>query len=318
MDDIKYSFIIPCYKSSQTITNVIELTIEEIRQMNNENFEFILVNDCSPDHNETINVLKKLAEKYSFVKVIDLAINTGQHNAIMAGLNYAEGEIMIGMDDDGQTHPSQLTKLFSELEKGYDIVYGYYPEKKHNIFRRIGSFFNQLSVKILVKKPNHLKTSSYWVIKRFIRDNIIKYESSHTYLQGLFLRTTKNIASVSIEHFEREYGTSNYNFKTLLKLWSNIIGFSVVPLRLSTYLGYLFALGGFAGGIFVFIQKLRKPHMAMGWPSTMVAIFIFSGLILLFLGLIGEYTGRMFLAQNREPQYVVKEKINFDEGEEKR
>ena len=115
-----YSFVIPCYNSSESIRHVVELTMEEMEKMNRREFEFVLVNDYSSS-TKTMPVLKKLAEEYPCVTVLNLAKNAGQHNAIMAGLNYAKGDILIGMDDDMQTHPSQLPYLFEELEKGYDI-----------------------------------------------------------------------------------------------------------------------------------------------------------------------------------------------------
>lgn len=108
----------------------------------------------------------------------------------MAGLNYAQGDLLIAMDDDMQTHPSQLHFLLDEIEKGYDIVYGYYPDKKHSAFRNFGSYLNYLTVRILIGKPKDMKTSSYWVIRKFVRDYVIQYQSPYTHLQGLFLRTT--------------------------------------------------------------------------------------------------------------------------------
>lgn len=134
-----YSIIIPCYKSGQTIEHVVDMTREEMVRLGRSNLEFVLVNDCSPDEGRTISVLRRMAENHTDVKVIDLAANSGQHNALMAALRHAEGDIIIGMDDDGQTHPSQLGKLFSALDEGYDLVYGYYPDKKHSWFRNIGS-----------------------------------------------------------------------------------------------------------------------------------------------------------------------------------
>lgn len=180
-----YSFVIPCYNSSESIRHVVELTMEEMEKMNRREFEFVLVNDYSSSP-KTMPVLKKLAEEYPCVTVLNLAKNAGQHNAIMAGLNYAKGDILIGMDDDMQTHPSQLPYLFEELEKGYDIVYGYYPEKKHSAFRNFGSWVNYISVRILIGKPKELKTSSYWVARKFVRDSVIEYQAPYAYIQGCF------------------------------------------------------------------------------------------------------------------------------------
>ncbi|MBS6821346.1 MAG: glycosyltransferase [Roseburia sp.] len=310
-----YSFVIPCYNSSESIRHVVELTMEEMEKMNRREFEFVLVNDYSSSP-KTMPVLKKLAEEYPCVTVLNLAKNAGQHNAIMAGLNYAKGDILIGMDDDMQTHPSQLPYLFEELEKGYDIVYGYYPEKKHSAFRNFGSWVNYISVRILIGKPKELKTSSYWVARKFVRDSVIEYQAPYAYIQGLFLRTTRNISCIPIQHFQREEGESNYTFKRLLKLWSNIIGFSITPLRLTEYCGFGLSLLSIIAAVVVLIRKILNPAMALGWPSLMIVICFFSGIQLMFLGLIGEYIGRMFLGLNRQPQYVIREVIRQESEEQ--
>ena len=313
----KYSVVIPCYKSDQTIEKVVRLTSEELDRLGKNDYDFVLVNDCSPDKGKTLNALKKTAKKYPFVTVIDLAKNAGQHNAIMAALNYADGDYIIAMDDDMQTHPSQLGILLEEIDKGYDVVYGYYPEKKHSVFRNFGSRINYWTSRILISKPKDLHSSSYWVMRKFVRDNIIQYKNSYAYLLGLILRTTRNISSVPIKHFEREVGNSTYTLKALLRLWSSIIGFSIVPLRVSTYCGYFFSAVGIITAIVVVIRKLLNPAMSMGWPSIMSAMSFFFGLNFLFMGLIGEYAGRIFLGMNKEPQYVIKEVFSGSEEEAK-
>ncbi len=295
-----------------SIKNVVLSTAEELQKLGCTDFEFILVNDCSPDNCRTTQVLSSMADEYSYVKVIELSKNVGQHNAIMAGLNNCCGDVIIGMDDDGQTHPSQIKILLEKFNEDYDLVYGYYPEKKHSFLRNIFSYLNHLSVRILINKPKDLKNSSFWIARRFVIDEVTRYKGCYSHLQGLFIRTTSNIACVPIQHFEREYGESGYTFKALLRLWSSVIGFSVVPLRLSAYLGYLSAFIGLLGGVIIFIRKLLNPNMAIGWPSTMVVLFVFSGIILLFMGILGEYIGRMYISQNSQPQYTIKSKKNFD------
>ena len=303
---MKYSIIIPCYKSSKTIRKVVEMTMQELERLNKKEYEFVLVDDCSPDGGETMAALLGLVRDYSCVKVVELAKNAGQHNAVMAGLNHADGDAFIAMDDDMQTHPSQLQYLMEEFDKGFDIVYGYYPDKKHSSFRNFGSYVNYLSVRILLRKPKDLKTSSFWIIRRFVRDYAVEYKSAYTHLQGLFLRTTRNISSVPIQHFEREVGTSNYTFKKLLALWSNIFGFSIVPLQLATYVGCFFAAAGILGALGVIILKLVRPATYIGWPSMMVTICFFSGINLMFMGMIGQYVGRIFLGMSKNPQFVVR------------
>jgi Glycosyltransferases involved in cell wall biogenesis len=311
-----YSVIIPCYRSDQTIEHVVNQTREELKKLNRGETEFVLVNDCSPDGGKTIRKLIEMAHTNADVKVIDLASNSGQHNALMAALRYAKGDVIIGMDDDGQTHPSQLSKLLDALDQGYDLVYGYYPEKKHSWFRNLGSHFNDLTVNLMIKKPKDVHTSSYFVVRKFIRDHAIEYTGSYTYLLGLFMRCTQNIASVPVQHFEREVGESGYTLKQLIRLWSSIIGFSVIPLRVASITGFFFAGIGLLAALAVLIRKFIDPHVSMGWPSIMCAIFFFFGLNFMFLGMIGEYLGRMFLGMNKEPQYVIKAVYNAEEKKE--
>ena len=309
-----YSVVIPCYKSSHTIRKAVELTASKLTEMGRTPFEFILVDDCSPDDGETLQELKTLSSEYPYVNVVELAQNAGQHNAIMAGLNYAQGDAIIAMDDDLQTHPSQLPFLFQAFDQGYDIVYGYYPKKHHTSIRNFGSWVNYISVRILIGKPKNLKTSSFWIIRKYVRDYVVQYKSQYTHLQGLFLRTTRNIASVPIEHFDREYGQSGYTFKKLLGLWSNIMGYSIVPLRIATRSGIFFSLLSMIGALAVILLKVFKPSSHVGWYSMMVAVCFFSGLIMLFLGMIGEYLGRLFQGMSNNPQYVVR---NYYKGREK-
>ena len=290
--------------------------MQEMDRLDRREYEFVLVDDCSPDDGETMAALMGLVRDYACVKVVELAKNAGQHNAVMAGLNEGSGDVFIAMDDDMQTHPSQLGKLLDEFDKGYDIVYGYYEHKEHSKFRNFGSYVNYMTVRILLKKPKDLKTSSFWVIRKFVRDYAVEYKSAYTHLQGLFLRTTRNISSVPIQHFKREVGTSNYTLKKLIKLWSNILGFSIVPLQMATYTEFFFSLIGILAAIGVIILKFVRPATYIGWPSMMATICFFSGLNLMFMGIIGEYVGRIFLGMSKNPQYVVRQVHHRDASDE--
>ena len=203
-----YSIVIPCYKSAGTIETVVSETAKEMDNMGRHEYEFILVNDCSPDGGATIKKLREIATERNYVRVVDLARNSGQHNAMMAGLRAASGEVFISMDDDMQTRPSELHKMFRAFDEGYDVVYGAYPEKKESMFRRFGSWVNKMCAVVFLGRPKELKTSSFWIIRKYVRDSIISYEGAHSYLLGLILRSTSSITQVEVEHFEREIGAS--------------------------------------------------------------------------------------------------------------
>ena len=255
---MSYSIVIPCYRSSHTIRNVVEETAAEMERLGKTPFEFVLVDDCSPDGGETVLELKALAEDHDYVTAVCLAHNGGQHNAIICGLNYAEGDVIILMDDDGQTHPSQLATILGALDDSHDVVYGYYRDKKHSGFRNFGSWFTHTTVRILIGKPKDMKTSSFVCMKKYVRDSIITYPAHYTQMQGLILRTvtTDRIACVPIEHFDRAYGQSGYTLKKLLGLWSNIAGFSVVPLRFAQKAGIFISLCGVLGMLLLIVRKV--------------------------------------------------------------
>lgn len=261
--------------------------------------------------------IKKLGEQYQNVKGINLLRNFGQHNALMAALHYTEGDFILGMDDDMQTHPSQISKLIHKMEEGYDLVYGCYrnekfvPEKCHQQTER--SFLPDSS-----RTAKDIVSSNFWMITRQIKDEVVKYDSFNPYIDGIFYRTTHKIGNVEVEHFKRAVGTSNYTLKKLIKLWLAYWNYSVIPLRISSVLGGVSAAGGFLAAIIIAIRKLIDPTMMVGWSSTICAIVVFSGLILMVLGIIGEYLGKMILILNRTPQYIVRETINVSDEEEKK
>ena len=301
---MQYSVVIPCYKSSNTISKVIELTSNELHEYTHE---FILVNDASPDSGATRQAINALAEAYDNVTAIDLSINSGQHNAILCGLSYACGNFIICMDDDMQTHPSQIHLLIDKINEGYDVVYASYPEKKHSFFRRLGSSFNSLCEWIFINKPKTLETNSYWIMRSFVKDYLITYSNSYAYLDGLVMRTTRNIANVPVKHFEREYGTSGYTFKKLVAHWFDIVGFTIAPLKAAFCLGLFTSLLSIIATIVIIIRKASNGMQTIGWSSIMVTVCFFSGVILIFMGVIGEYVGRLFQASNKEPQYVIRQ-----------
>jgi glycosyltransferase involved in cell wall biosynthesis len=212
------SIVIPCYNSEATIRKVVEMVMEEFKKMDGYDCEFVLVNDGSPKDN-TYGEIKKLGEQYQNVKGINLLRNFGQHNALMAALHYTEGDFILGMDDDMQTHPSQISKLIHKMEEGYDLVYGCYPKRKNSFLKNVTSKLNEVSSRILLGRPKDIVSSNFWMITRQIKDEVVKYDSFNPYIDGIFYRTTHKIGNVEVEHFKRAVGTSNYTLKKLIKLW---------------------------------------------------------------------------------------------------
>ena len=309
---MKISFVIPCYRSEHMIGKVVEEIKTTMEAMQTYTYEVVLINDCSPDN--TFGAIKALAKEYDFVKGINLARNFGQHAALMAGFHNVTGDIIVCLDDDGQTPANEVGKLLAKLEEGYDAVYAKYEHKQHSAFRNLGSKINELMTRFLLNKPKELYVSSYFAARRYVIDDVCRYENSYPYVIGLVLRATKHITNVVVNHRDREEGTSGYTLKKLLGLWFNgFTAFSVKPLRIATIMGGVSAAGGFLYAIYTILKKLFLPNIPVGFSALMSAVVIFGGMIMLTLGLIGEYIGRIYISINSAPQYVIRETVNMEE-----
>lgn len=316
-DDMKklISFAIPCYNSSNTIgfvINEIEMTLKDSALYD---YEIVTVVDGSPDN--VYEVLSEMAEKNHRIKVISLSKNFGQANARMATLGYSKGDFVVCLDDDGQCPVKEVLRLIEPLENGYDISIADYPKKKQSFFKNFGSVINKYTTRILLDVPKDFRSSNFYAIKKFLCNQIIKYNNPYPYIDGLVSQSSRNIAYVKMEERDRISGKTGYNFKKLLKLWLNgFTAFSVAPLRFSSFVGIVCAIIGFIFGVVTVIRKLIIPDINVGWTSTISVMLFIGGLIMLMLGMIGEYIGRIYISLNNAPQYVIRDTINTDEDKD--
>lgn len=310
----KISFVIPCYGSENTIEFVIN-EINDVMKQRSEMYcyEIIAINDKSKDN--VLSVLKNIAKKDTRVKVINLAKNFGKHSAVMAGFANVTGDYIVCLDDDGQCPMDRLWDLIKPLEDDKaDYTMADYNHKKQSFFKNLGSALNSKISHILLNKPKDMNFSNFKAMKRFIVDEMVKYENPYPYLEGLTLRTTDNIETIPMEERERVAGTGSFTLRKSIALWMNgFTAFSVKPLRLATILGLICAFIGFIFGIVIVIRKMVNPAIPMGYSSIMAILLFIGGMIMLMLGLIGEYIGRIYISLNKSPQYIIKEKINFEE-----
>ncbi len=304
------SIVIPCYNSEETIREVVELSLREVSRLEGVECEMILVNDGSPDR--TRDEIWKLAQEYPNVRGINLSRNFGQHNAIMAGMNYAQGDYIMGMDDDLQTHPSQIPAFIRKMDEGYDIVFGIFRKRKFSLMKNLVSKAASFVQWHMVKRPKGLEASNFWCCRKYVKDEVIRYKNYSLYLQMLFFRTTSYIANIEIEHFARQSGKSNYTFGKAFRLFLGVLNYSIVPLRVSSVLGTVFSAAGFIGALIVLVRKLLHPAIPIGWSSLMCAMLVFFGITFLMLGVLGEYIGTLILDQGRTPQFIVRDTVNFN------
>lgn len=289
------SVVIPVYKGEKSIAKLVDKLQEELKHYD---FEIILVNDGSPDNSE--QVCSALNKKYKNLHFISLRKNFGEFNAVICGLRYVNGKYGVIIDDDFQNPPSEILKLLNKAEEGdYDVVYSYYAEKKHHLFRNLGSWVVNRITTWLIHKPGDLYLSSFKLINKEVITEIVKYQGPYPYIDALIFRTTNNVGRVQVEHNDRMEGESNYTIKKLVRLFMIIVfGYSLLPIRIVMATGILLI---FLSLVLIFLYLIKVTN---DWQIPM--FIFFGGIQLSSVGIIGEYIGKLFLTQNGTPQFVEK------------
>lgn len=307
------SFVIPCYRSELTIEAVISEIIDTVSLKQSEfDYEIVAVNDCSPDG--VYDVLKRLASHNTKIKVVNLSKNMGKHAAVMAGYSIAKGDLIVNLDDDFQCPIYDLWKMMEPIEEGYDVAMAKYPVKKQSAFKNFGSRINAKMAEIMLDKPKNMHYENFSIMKRYVCDEMIRYKNPYPYLEGLILRTTRRIANVEVEERNRlDNKKTGFTFiKSFSLLMNGFTAFSVKPLRIATFTGCIISALGFIFGIVTIIRKIMNLNYVMGYSSMMAVQLFIGGIIILLLGLLGEYIGRIYICLNASPQYVIRDTINCD------
>jgi undecaprenyl-phosphate 4-deoxy-4-formamido-L-arabinose transferase len=305
---LELSFVIPVYNGAQSIGGVVAAIFDEFAEVS---CEVVLVNDGSEDESE--HVCRQLAESHpGRVRFLQLSRNFGEHHAVLAGLNHTRGDYCLVLDDDGQNPPSEAVKLWQAIRnRDCDVVYGYYRTKQHHWFRNLGSWLHGRMATTLLKKPKDIYLSSFKVMNRFVVDELKHYRGPFPYIDGLIYQVTARVEQVEVEHHARKIGRSGYTLRKLVRLWlSMFVGFSMAPLRAAALLG--FGASAFSGCLLLLIvldKLFINPGLPVGIPTVLVCIALFSGMQMFVLGVLGEYLGRVVLAQNGLRQYVVREDV---------
>lgn len=301
---MELSIVIPVYNSF----NILDELVKNIKLNVNfvKEYELVLVNDCSPDN--SWGKIEELIKENSFIKGVNLRKNSSQHNAVMAGLNQTSGKVIIMMDDDLQHSPKYIENLYAQIVSGFDVCYTKFPDVKQKTWKRLGSKFNDKIANILLKKPKNLYLSSFKGISKAIRDEIIGYNGPYPYVDGLLLSVTNSITTIEVEHKSRFEGEGNYNLINSVSLWLKMVtSFSILPLRVATFIGIIFSFISFITGMYYVVMKLAGNAAPEGWTSLMVVVLFLGGIQLISIGIIGEYIGRSYLRLNKKAQYVIKE-----------
>ena len=304
------SIVIPVYNSEETIGRLVDRLFE---LDSDEGLEGVVVDDSSRDN--SAKICAELAQRFNGkVVFVQLARNFGEHNATMAGLAHTQGDYVLVMDDDFQNPPETVAHLLQEIRgEEYDVVYSRYEDKRHRIWRNLGSWVNNLVATFLLGKPYRLYLSSFKIMSRFSVDQVLRYQGPFPYIDGLLLQSVSKIGTVIVPHHDRRVGQSSYTLLRLLSLWLNVFtNFSVVPLRVAFVLGLLgYATGIVVVGLLIY-ERFSPSGLPAGFLMLMTTTIFFSSSMLVVVGLVGEYVGRVLLNLNGKPQFVVRRVVAND------
>jgi len=305
-----YSVCIPVYNSQKSLEELFDRIKKTFKKITSQ-YEVIFVDDGSQD--KSWQVLKKIKVKYKNVKIIKFTRNFGQHNALFCAFKYTQGKYIITLDDDLQKPPEEILKLINALKENpqVDGVLGVPKKRKDNILRKWGSLLIDLTNSIIFKKPLHLKPSSFRLIKKQIINKILKANQNNPnpVVGPLLFQTTLNLINIKVKHDKRKYGKSQYSLTKIINLsLSNIINFSTLPLKIVSIMGLLTSLFSFSLGVYFILRKALMGVGPQGWTSLLVINLFFFGIVLLSMGIIGEYLIRIIKQTSQSPTYIIKMK----------
>lgn len=299
------SIVSPVYGCRDSLSDLYTRVKDNVTQITDD-FELIFVNDRSPDN--AWEKIKELAEKDKRVKGINLSRNFGQHKAISAGIDYAKGDWVVVMDCDLQDRPEEIVNLYNKAIQGYDVVFGKRTGRKDSITKK---FFSTLFIKIydyLSGTKTDMSIGNFSIISKKVADNLKKMSGQHRPYSFFVIWLGFNRTSIPVEHAKREVGKSSYNFKKLVELaFDNIVSQSNKLLKVSTYMGFIITLVSIIYIIYLVLKYILTDEIVPGWTSTMVSIYLMSGLLFLFLGIIGTYIGKIFDETKNRPLYIIDE-----------
>ena len=297
------SIVVPVFRSEKTLN---ELVNRITKSVSNKSVEIILVDDASGDG--TWTTICSIARQNSMVTGIRLGRNSGQHGALLAGVRAAKFQTVVTLDDDLQNPPEEINKLIDALVPGVDVVYGVSTEVKQNYYRRAGSKLVRKFFASTLGFNSAVSMSSFRTFRTVLREGFNTALGPNVSLDALLTWSTTRFTVVEVKHDERKVGDSHYTFRKLVRFMIDMAtGYSALPLRLASALGFLTISFGAVLLVYVIGRPIITGERVQGFPMLASTIIIFSGVQIFLLGILGEYIGRMHFRVMNKPTYMVAE-----------
>jgi glycosyltransferase involved in cell wall biosynthesis len=302
------SIVVPCYneeKSIELFYSVVNPILEKIEEIE---YEFIYVNDGSKDQTE--QKMRKLSEKSPYVRYISFSRNFGKEAAMLAGIEAAYGDAVVLMDVDLQDPPSLLPQMVEDwLDNGYDVVYTRRSTRSGE--PPIRSWFAKQFYKMINKMSDVQIVDGardYRLMDRKVVDSFLKIRERNRFAKGLLMWVGYRSKCIEFENVERAVGTTSWNFWKLVQYAiDGIVSFTTSPLRWATYFGFFTASSAFIYMFYIIFSKILFGNPVSGYASIVSIVLFFGGIQLIFLGIIGEYIGRIFIEVKARPNYIIQE-----------
>jgi polyisoprenyl-phosphate glycosyltransferase len=309
VNNVHISIVSPVYRAENIVAELV-LQIKESVTLITDDFEIILVNDFSPDNSWT-KILEECSKDVR-VKGINLSRNFGQHYAITAGLHYAKGEWVVVMDCDLQDRPDEIPNLYRNAQKGYDSVFAQRIERKHSYFKQLFSRMFYALFSYLTDTRQDPSVANFGIYKRCVVDAILSMNDQIRFFPTMVQWVGFRKFYLPVNHAVRFEGKTTYNVKGLLRLALNtILAFSDKPLRITAKLGFTIATLSFVVGIVYLVLFLTGHIQVMGFTSLILSVWFLSGIIMMILGMLGLYLGKVFEKVKQRPSFIVTQSCNL-------
>ena len=307
LSEVNYqlSVVIPVYRSQESLRELYQRLVNTLTGLR-ISFEILFVEDCGGDN--SWKIILQLAQEDDRVRGFKMNRNYGQHNALLAGIRAASGELIVTLDDDLQHPPEELPKLLAKIEDGYDVVYGVPDQEQHGFFRNMASQITKIALQRAMGADIARNVSAFRVFRSQLRRAFHQYRSPSVNIDILLTWATTRFTSLPVRHEARKHGESGYTMRSLSVHAINMMtGFSTAPLKLASVTGFLFALFGVFVLVYVLVRYFLEGVAVPGFAFLASIIALFSGAQLLALGIIGEYLARMHQRTMERPAYLVSE-----------
>jgi len=310
MNNFFVSIIVPVFNEEQNIDPLVKRLTSILKNLP---YEIIFVDDGSKDR--TTSVIKKQSVKNKNIKLISFYRNFGHQMALTAGYKIAKGDVVITIDADLQDPPEIIPQMIAKWQKGAKIVYAKRKERQgENFFKKFSaSVFYQL-INFLSDTPIPQEVGDFRLLDKQVVSFLNNLHERPSFLRGLVSWGGFPTELVYFKRDKRFSGQTHYGFFKMLNFaLEGITSFSVKPLRIATYFGFLSGILGFLGIIYELIRKAISPQsFVIGWAGLFTAIMFIGGIQLITIGIIGEYIGKIYQEVQKRPRYIIKEKINTD------